>query len=543
MTRRVSALVAAGIVGLAACAAACAADRPAPRAGGGVMSRIATILVADATRVTIAAYPTSSDITSVDGLPGVSESRFSLKGTWSVCDYTDRRCLLRRDLVSGYPDTQLWLADLAGRRLRRVFLRPVNAGRRFCVLEAKLSDRWVVWEEIASVDDLTTAADWRLYAARIGRDGMVSTHPRLIDGGSTRDKQRPHFDVAGDEVLWMVDQKAEGRDLGSVYALRLPHGKRRVVAQTLTTFHTLSAVGGRVLVTEPVSPRGLRLHCTVIDPLSGRRDPSFDLANPTPLVQFPAYGDRRLAWSLFRDPDEVATGTLYLRTRDGVVHLVSTHDAVHPVFVGDLLFYQTTESLTPGCPWGTVHALDTRTLDDACIAKSRYEQVGWWTIPSEPPSTSATVVVSQRRGWRTASVDDDVTVMKVFACGRLPARDSQRLVEKPRATKTIEVQVVQAAFGENAVVVSADAQAFVPPAGLDDPRLDDALDAASSPSPHERRRHVPVGVPRDADGGGSPVGRSDRSGVVGHGSFASHQCGARRHCGRHSPPRTSGQRE
>src|SRR5450759_453446 len=95
----------------------------------------------------------------------------------------------------------------------------------------------------------------------------------------------------------------------------------------------------------------------------------------------------------------------------------------------------------------------------------------------------------------------------------------ERLLEGPRLGHAVVAQIEHAAPGAHSPVRTADVAAVLPPACLEDPRLEHALDAVAPAPPHEGHRAALPLVPADGDGGGRAVAAGP---VAGGGSAARH---------------------
>src|SRR5674476_80873 len=82
----------------------------------------------------------------------------------------------------------------------------------------------------------------------------------------------------------------------------------------------------------------------------------------------------------------------------------------------------------------------------------------------------------------------------------MPARSVERPLERPRLGDAVVAQVEHASRGAHAPVRAAHAAAVLPPARLDDPRLEHTLDAVVAPAPGEGDREALPLVPGDGDG-------------------------------------------
>ncbi len=83
---------------------------------------------------------------------------------------------------------------------------------------------------------------------------------------------------------------------------------------------------------------------------------------------------------------------------------------------------------------------------------------------------------------------------------------SELPLERPRLGEAVVAQVDDAAAGAHPPVRAADVAVVLPPARLEDPRLEDALDPVRAAAPDEGDRAPRPLVPADGDGDGLAVG-------------------------------------
>ena len=384
-------------------------------------------------------YPKVSDLKGVDGRPAeLSVQRFVLSGSWGVRDYTDRVCALQFNTQERrYPQYTTYLFDLATGRKREALDRPVNAAGHYQILGARISDRWIAWEEVGPGDDLMVSVDWSLYAARYDPRTFAVGRPMLIDSGRTRDrikptyvsfsttaevqavdaeatiiKGRPLFDLSGDTLCWMTNVSG-AKAVGRVQATDLRRRQSRVVYETEGSLRTLSTDHEQLLVTEMTAGDAPTMLLSVIDGSTRDVLSRVDLGAEYDVGHFPAVKDGLLAWAVFSQGEENMFPALYARDRVGTYRLVarSGHD---PVFVGDWLFFvQNPRVGTPGSSDLTseVNAIDCRSGECYTLAKGGY--IGWLG-GFGAPATEHTFVAHDDRALGAEPGEKKITLLDVY---------------------------------------------------------------------------------------------------------------------------------
>ena len=100
-------------------------------------------------------------------------------------------------------------------------------------------------------------------------------------------------------------------------------------------------------------------------------------------------------------------------------------------------------------------------------------------------------------GQREAASRGCARVVAATPCGR---ESVERALERPGFGEPVVAEVEEPACGLDPAVRPADVRLGVPPARLDDPELDDAIDAIAAAAPDEGGRPPQALVPRDGHG-------------------------------------------
>jgi hypothetical protein len=359
----------------------------------------------------------AGSVSATVGAPRFPERGFTLDGAFKVADHTERTALLVRDTGDEYPSHQLYVMDLGTGRTRRVLDRPVNESARWEVLGYKLSDRWVVWEEVSPGE---TEADprlvsWKLYAARVDDAGSDSPPPTLIDEGCLADRARPLFGLYGDRLVYAANDLA-GTDppnsvVGVVRSRDLAGGQTRVLLRQAPGIGTLSVSGPTAIVTYSLTASG---PCAVrcIDIASGATSATIRLPGSTALSHFPAWHDGWLAWASFAKPGDADT-TLFLREPGGGVTRLGA-SSIDACFAGEYVFYEasSSRSATSGVRgaytqiWGMRLGESRRFL----LAEDDAERRGWWQTVLAIGYREAAFVIAEQVGQER----DVRTVIRVY---------------------------------------------------------------------------------------------------------------------------------
>jgi hypothetical protein len=249
------------------------------------------------------------------------------------------------------------LLDFATGRRRVVLPQPVNAALGYSAFAPRVSDSWFVWEEVSPNEAIEPSrATWRLYAARLDSRKLTIGKPRLVDEGLTDYKPRPHYAVLGSTVFWTVNTIPSPRQeyvarSGSVVALDLASGRRRIVLRTSRSFPTLSASGGRIVVTEPVGDAKpgkalFRLRAHVLDASGRAHATARDLGNTHAIAHFVQAAGDALAWATFAQ-DGAEWPNLYLQAAQGEV-LLAGSSSIDPAFFGRYVAFESVEASFAG---------------------------------------------------------------------------------------------------------------------------------------------------------------------------------------------------
>jgi hypothetical protein len=313
---------------------------------------------------------------------------YRLPSWLEVCDYTDRFAAILHQARS-YPFYSVYLFDLHRGELRQVLAAPVNASRGYLVMEARLSDRWLVWEELSPGDDLASPARWYLYAARVHPLELTIGEPVLVDKGYTTRRSRPLWEVRGDLVAWNVNEGAQKHPAGVLRVTDLARASAVLVRRSPQRhpFPTVGMAGDRVWVSEVRWSGRYPVRVRIYSLSTGRRLAVVPLHNLRPLDKLVAMRRRWLAWALDRSGD-IGESDLYALRRPGSPRLVAQR-AIEACFVGHYLFYEVYdgESAKPG-----VDGFDLRTRRHFRLLRSDDERQGRWLLGLHADVTPRTLV-------------------------------------------------------------------------------------------------------------------------------------------------------
>jgi hypothetical protein len=356
-------------------------------------------------------YPTECDVPEAT-TPRLPFRQYRLRGSWGTWDYTDRVCLLHHDLTV-YPFSTLALMDLRDGRVRAALVRPVNAGKRFVVTGARLSDRWLAWEELSQGDDLAYPAEWRLYAAPLDEGRLTIGKPALVAAGDTARVSRPLFDLQGDLLVWLGNAGPSGVLRGSIRLRDLRHGAAHCLVQTETRLGTVSLAGDQLLMSECLERSGVRVGVALVGLAGHAASLTLDLGNRYPLVHYPATRAGWLSWSLQLDAEGSTMG-LFLRAPSGAMHLVAENHPSEPRFAGHYLFFDSSGPLGSTQALSQVRGVDLRTLHQFVLVSGRSEQGGEWAGGFGAPLARHTLVVHNDRCDWAQRPNRRVTNIRVY---------------------------------------------------------------------------------------------------------------------------------
>jgi hypothetical protein len=224
---------------------------------------------------------------------------------------------------------------------------PINPG--FTLITSRCSNRWVAWEELRG-DEQTRPWDveWRLYAAPIVEIGPSIGPVELVASSTTSIHSRPLFQLVDDTVYWMTNSapnpRPEGAVRGSkVEAYDLASKNRSTLFETELNTHTAYVTGNQLVVSVCPDSAEPAEQVRVIDLTDGTETLRRDLGNGVKDVShWPTYHDDYLVWGELGSTS--IRPTLIIAVGDGQrQQLVAS--ASDPVFVGDIMAFETTSSV------------------------------------------------------------------------------------------------------------------------------------------------------------------------------------------------------
>lgn len=319
---------------------------------------------------------------------------YSFGGLFQVDDVTDQTAVLRK---SSEQDQEIWLMDLTSGDCRRALAAATSGAGKWWLSGAKVSDAWMVWEELEHGDDLVGDVSWRLFAAPVRRSTLTVGEPRLIASSSNQSAARPLFDLNGSQLVWISNATA-GSTAGRrslVMSRDLAQGDARVLHRAGGILVTVGFSGVHVIATETPSEGSSAARTQSIIQLSSESgEVTARVAVPSPhgLSHWPAWRHGWLAWAPF-PAAESAYPEMYLRSVSGRVY-GGGDLAVDPCIVGTYLFYQSDRPVPQGAPAIVeVRALRLSDLKSMVLTSAEVENDIWWHAPMASPSLEKRYVV------------------------------------------------------------------------------------------------------------------------------------------------------
>jgi hypothetical protein len=342
----------------------------------------------------------------------LSFREYRRSGSWRVSDLTDGTAALTK--VAGEHE-QLWVMDLSDGRTRRVLAGATDPEPGFWIGTVRLSDQWLVWEEVGSGDDLMGSVDWRLYAAPLQRASLTLGRPVLIASAATNEATRPLFDVSGSRLAWVgtawTGPGAVARS--QLVVADLASGRRRVVYRARGVLDTVNLSGDQAIVGETPRRDASNTRFAVLDLSTGEHAEGFDVASAHALSHWPAWRDGWLAWAPFQTADATYP-FLYLRDPSGAV-FTEGGLAVDPCFVGPYLFYQARRQ---GRPYEgdtvEVRALRLRDLTSFVLESGKPDEGTAWRGTVGAPEVQHTYITSLDRASVAEKDSDRYTIIRVY---------------------------------------------------------------------------------------------------------------------------------
>jgi hypothetical protein len=305
----------------------------------------------------------------------------------AVYGYTDRLAALIHQ-AQAYPYYSVYLLDLDRGGLRQVLAKPMNAARGYLIMEVRLSDKWMVWEELSPGDDLANPAHWYLYAAPVHAKDLTIGKPLLVDKGYTPRRSRPLWEVSGDLVAWNVNEGPRRDPRGFLGVTNLASHRRLFVKRSpgRLPFPTVGLADGKVWVSELCRRGRYPLHVRVYAVAGGRQLAIVALHNRHLLEKLVAMHGRWLAWALAWS-GETAGSDLYALKWPGSLHLVA-RSAIEPCFVGHYLFFQVS-----GAEMSGIDGLELGSQTRFRVARTTIDTEGSWMLGMHAGTTNRTLVM------------------------------------------------------------------------------------------------------------------------------------------------------
>lgn len=221
------------------------------------------------------AEPTSVVLAVVDP-PKMSTTDYLLPPGCGVDDFTESLAAYEQWTSKEYPVATIGLLDLASGNYRTVLPTPVGAAEKFDAFSPRLSDNWLVWEEVSPDEGYDMGnATWRLYTAPIDRESLSIGEPMLVDTGDTSIVARPFYNAWGDEIVWArLTWAVSGQEApvihSEIMALDAVTGTERVVARSDNAWHAVNFSGGCAIATELVDRESAEYAAVTIDLKTGQ---------------------------------------------------------------------------------------------------------------------------------------------------------------------------------------------------------------------------------------------------------------------------------
>ncbi len=333
-------------------------------------------------------------------------------GSVRVVDLTDRMAAL---LENTPKHQRLSLIDLVRGQRRLVLPRATSGRRGWWIGTVRLSDSWLVWEEVGPGDDLREAVDWRLYAAPLRRSWLSIGAPALVAAATTAKAGRPLFDVADSRVAWVSTawEKTTAAIRAELVVRDLGLREQRVLYTSPGVLDSVSFSGAHLVLGETLGRGERRERFVVLNAESGEAVARFDPGDNHGLSHWPAWRDGRLAWAPFPS-HESAYPHLYVGDASERVGTDGGF-AVDPCFVGGYLFYQAWRT-NPALGESTaeVRALRLSDMTSHIVEAGRPDKNEWWHGVYAAPDVSRTYIAYLDRARRAENPRDEYTIVRVY---------------------------------------------------------------------------------------------------------------------------------
>jgi hypothetical protein len=329
-------------------------------------------------------------------------------GGWHLADATDRVAAFRKRLKDGREE--LWLLDAKLVVMRRALSGAVTPVEGWWISEVEVSDAWLAWVELAPGDDLVQEVEWRLYAAPLDRATLTVGEPQLVASALNTQAQRPLFDLAGSDLVWLSTTWASQGNVG-VSRLLIRHlDAESEPSELYRSQHgmliAVSTRGSSVVVTEVPKKGALRTRVLVLA-LSGQPRAAYTVPTQYGLSHWPAWKDGWLAWSPFQSTESTVP-TAHVLARSGRVYRTGGF-AADPLFVGPYLFYEN------GYGVNGIRALRLRDMTTYVVANGDTRDTGMgWQAPYSAPDLRYTYYTHVYLDGDPNTNDDNYSLIRIY---------------------------------------------------------------------------------------------------------------------------------
>ncbi|HDP69756.1 MAG TPA: hypothetical protein ENN38_02980 [Actinobacteria bacterium] len=321
-------------------------------------------------------YKDISKIKKTDA-PNIHFKEFKFKGLFGVYDYNENYCALMRNTRVEFPNNELYILNLKTGFKKKIRKYPVNKAEKWDILNFKLSNDWVAWEEVSPGEIY-----WRLYAAKFNSKNLTISKPILIDEGETQTKARPLLDFYENKLAWIVNYHPPAKFKGMLIMMDLDTRKTTVIHTTNTNISRISFSENNVLWTEYYKKNKWNVMLYVYDLKQNKNIMAYDLKNEYDISHFPTHHKDWLSWAVFPN-DESVIPNLYLRDPSGKLFLVGP-DCNNQCFVGNYMFYRAQKNVAErskdeiGKDISQIWGINLSTLKKFLLIESDSEKEGVW---------------------------------------------------------------------------------------------------------------------------------------------------------------------
>ncbi len=228
--------------------------------------------------------------------PAIASRDATLPANCFVNDHAGSLAVFTRLTGADHPAEALGLLDLDSGRSREFLKAPRWSVGRANVLNAKVSEGWVAWEEVTSDE-----SRWRIYAAPIDRAGLTVGEPIVVDEARATERPRAYLAVWRNAVFWTTRAADGGADT-VIMEMRLPSGEKAEVWRTPGSVNAVRVRDGHALVTL-VRAEKRKMNAVTVDLASRQAVTPFSLEASGPPSHFLDREGQTLAWASFDDPE------------------------------------------------------------------------------------------------------------------------------------------------------------------------------------------------------------------------------------------------